>query len=98
MILSKDSGINLKMKINKSLVLLIFSLFLTAVIINSCKDESTVEPPPPNNQDPNTPQLIEPANNGVVNNFSPLLKWQPYENASGYMVQMSLDANFLSYL
>lgn len=86
------------MKINKSLILLIFSLFLTAFLINSCKNESTVEPPPPNNQNPNTPQLIEPANNAIVNNFSPLLKWEQYENASGYLVQMSLDANFLSYL
>ncbi len=87
------------MKINKTLTAL-FTVFLisAAFFLNSCKDENNVEPPPIINQNPNTPQLIEPANNGIINSFGPLLKWQPFENASGYLVQMSLDANFLSHL
>lgn len=77
---------------------LIFVIFFALLLnIGGCKDEGTVDTPiEPPVQNENAPQLIEPANNSFVNSI--LLKWSAYENASSYLVQLSLDANFISQL
>lgn len=77
---------------------LIFVIFFALLLnIGGCKDEGTIESeidPPIQNE--NAPQLVEPANNSFVSD--PVLKWSAYDNASSYKVQLSLDANFISYL
>lgn len=77
---------------------LIYVIFFALLLnIGGCKDDGTIEAeidPPVQNE--NAPQLIEPANNSFVSNL--VLKWSAYDNASSYVVQLSLDANFITTL
>lgn len=69
-------------------ILLIFAL-------SSCKDDTTVQPEDPNNnQNANSPVLLSPANGIFVRDFTPQLDWQDFENTATYHIQVSLDANF----
>jgi len=69
-------------------VLLIFAL-------SSCKDDATVQPEDPNNnQNENSPVLLSPANGIFVRDFTPQLDWQDFQNTASYQIQVSMDANF----
>lgn len=60
-----------------------------------CKDDNVVENNPGNgNQNPLSPELIEPVNNSISQSNNPTLKWNPYPNSLNYRVQLSTDANF----
>ncbi len=80
--------------INKNLLLSLAVAF--ALIIAGCKDDPvTQENNNNNNQNPNAPQLTEPANNSVLPVSTPTLKWNEYPNTISYRVQVSFDANFI---
>jgi hypothetical protein len=73
----------------------IISIVLILFLFSSCKDNNNVEPViPPNNQNANAPVLSSPSNGATVRDFTPVLDWQDFENALGYRIQLSLDANF----
>lgn len=83
------------MKLKPVLLLSLAVLVLTALLtIQSCKNDSVVETPVPPAQNPNAPQLVSPNNEATINFFTPILDWNDFSGASGYKVQMSLDANF----
>lgn len=83
------------MKIKSISVILFVSLVILLFIgIQSCKDETVVEPPPPINQNPPGPVLISPANNATLLDFTPTLNWEDFTGAISYRIQLSLDANF----
>jgi hypothetical protein len=74
-----------------------FSVIIAFVLtISGCKDDAVTENNNNNNnQDPTAPQLLEPLNNSTTVSLNPVLKWAAFPNASGYRVQLSLDANFI---
>ena len=78
------------MKYPAKLLIILILVFL----ISGCKDENNVEPViPPTTQNPNSPELVTPLNNQVLNTMTPALDWQDYNNTASYRVQVSLDAN-----
>lgn len=82
------------MKINSFL-----SIVLLIIIFTGCKDDTVIVNNNNNtNQNPNSPGLLEPANNSQVTSITPLLKWEAYQNAANYKIQVSTDANFLGTL
>ncbi len=83
------------MKLKSVLLLILAAITITAVLaIQSCKNDSAVEPPPTTTQNPNTPQLQSPGNEVTLNFFTPVLDWDDFTGAVSYSVQVSLDANF----
>lgn len=81
------------MRINKYFM----QSLLILLLLSGCKKDNPVETIINNNQNINAPQLIEPSNNSTINTPAPLLKWDAYENTQIYRVQLSLDANFITY-
>ncbi len=77
---------------NIVLFLLILAFF------SGCKKDDEVTTPVNNEPVENNINLTEPVNNATINVFTPLLKWDQYLNSTGYSVQVSMDANFLTPL
>lgn len=82
------------MRIYKSLIYFL----LCFVIFAGCKKDEEVILPPENNTVQSGITLTEPGNNVTINNFTPLLKWEQFENFNTYRVQLSMDANFITPL
>ena len=83
------------MKINKYLLIIALSFIVTS----GCKDENVTETETNNNnQNPNSPELSSPANNSTISDITPEINWLSFNGATGYKVQVSLDANFLGTL
>lgn len=77
---------------NKSYLTAVFFL-LCLFFFQSCKNESTVQPPVQTNQNPTAPILVSPQNETSASYLQTTLIWQSFQSALSYEVQMSLDAN-----
>lgn len=83
---------------NKFLKLIIinFTLIIIEIFFFGCKsdpDENIIINPPLST---NRVTLLEPANNAIVNTYTPLIKWQQFNNAEFYNFLLSTDANFIT--
>lgn len=84
---------NLTPKISRALYFILSVIILAAA---GCKKDEPVQSPVNNDPEENSLLLIEPVNNGSVNSYVPLFKWQPYSGAVSYQLQVSTDANFIT--
>ncbi len=81
----------------RSCRLSVYFLFVLVLAIGCKKDEDAVLPPE-NTEPVSGITLTEPGNNVTINIFTPLLKWEQFENLNIYNVQLSMDANFMTPL
>lgn len=81
---------------SKSVLFIVFTVLISAAIITiqSCKNNAVVETPPPENQNPEVPNLTAPVNQATIGILTPTLNWEDFTGASSYRIQVSLDANF----
>ena len=83
----------MKAKIVYLTIILIFFGVLYSFLFQSCKNESTVQPPNNTNQNPVLPVLVSPQNETTTRYLQPTMVWQSYQSAVSYELQISLDAN-----
>lgn len=72
--------------------ILIFYIFLSAVIFYSC--ESNDSPVTNNTPAPDVPVLLVPDNNSTVSTLQPAFDWQDFPNAVNYKLQVANDPAF----
>lgn len=84
---------NLTIRISNFVKIAFFGVLL---ILTGCKKEESVQSPVNNEPEENTVLLVEPANNGSVNSYVPLLKWDAFGGAAAYNIHVSTDANFIT--
>jgi hypothetical protein len=83
----------LTIRISNFIKIAFFGVFL---LLAGCKKEESVQSPVNNEPEENTVLLVEPANNGSVNSYIPLLKWDAFGGAAAYDIHVSADANFIT--
>ncbi len=75
-------------------ILILFGIAILA--ITGCKKDESVQSPVNNEPEENTVLLIEPVNNGLVNTYTPVIRWNSFSGAISYTIQVSTDANFIT--
>ncbi len=74
--------------------ILIISLTALLVLLQSCKNQNTVQPPENPPAVPQGPALSTPGNETTIQTFDIQFSWQSYASASSYKLMVSMDANF----
>ncbi|HMQ79033.1 MAG TPA: hypothetical protein PKE39_01855 [Ignavibacteria bacterium] len=74
----------------------LIALGIAILAATGCKKEESVQTPVNNDPEVNTVLLIEPVNNGQVNTYTPVIRWDSFSGANSYTVHVSTDANFIT--